>query len=105
MTAIEFLENLPAKVPAAALEGVSTVFHFEISGDGGGQRTVSVEGQQLKVEAGLNGSATCVVKADADDFMKVIRGDINPMMAVMTGKIKISNVGEMMKYAKMFGLG
>jgi hypothetical protein len=26
------------------------------------------------------------------------------MMAMMTGKLKISNPGEMLKYAKMFGL-
>jgi len=26
------------------------------------------------------------------------------MLAVLTGKVKISNQGEMMKYAKIFGL-
>ncbi|MBK8429598.1 MAG: hypothetical protein IPL27_28240 [Lewinellaceae bacterium] len=34
----------------------------------------------------------------------MLSGDLNPMMAMMTGKLKISNPGEMLKYAKMFGL-
>lgn len=105
MTAIDFLERLPTKVPAEALEGVETQFHFDLSGDGGGQRTVKVRDGALDVTEGLHGEAKCSVQGNADDFVQVVTGQMNPMMAVMTGKIKISNVSEMMRYARMFGLG
>ena len=34
----------------------------------------------------------------------LLNKDVNPMMALLTGKLKISNQGEMLKYAKIFGL-
>lgn len=104
MTAKEFLENLPEKVRKEAIEGQETTFHFDLSGDGGGQVTLKLEDGEMKAAEGLEGDAKCVVKADAENFMKVVKGDLNPMMAVLTGKLKISNQGEMLKYAKMFGL-
>ncbi|MGA1583626.1 MAG: SCP2 sterol-binding domain-containing protein [Saprospiraceae bacterium] len=42
--------------------------------------------------------------ASAATLGKVISGNMNPMMAVMSGKLKISNLTEMMTYAKIFGL-
>ena len=104
MTATEFIHNLPKKATPEALEGVETNFFFDISGEGGGQYTVQAEGGALEVMDGQQGDTKCTVKADADQFMSVIRGDTNPMMAVMTGKVKISNTGELLKYAKLFGI-
>ena len=46
----------------------------------------------------------CVVRATGDNFVGLASGDLNPMMAVLTGKVKITNQGEMLKYAKIFGL-
>ena len=40
----------------------------------------------------------------AQEFFESLPSKVNPMMAMMTGKLKISNPGEMMKYAKVFGL-
>ncbi len=33
--------------------------------------------------------AECVISTSMDTFVKLKNGDINPMMAVMTGKVKI----------------
>ncbi len=104
MTAKEFITSLPGKVNASALEGMDTTFHFDISGDGGGQFTVKVADGALNVAEGLEGTAKCEVKASSENLVGVINGSVNPMMALLTGKIKISNQGEMMKYAKIFGL-
>ncbi len=104
MTAQEFIMGLPTKANPAALEGVETNFQFDISGDGGGQYTVEVKDGQINAQEGFHGEAKCTVSATSDNLIGVIKGDINPMMAVLTGKIKISNQGEMLKYAKLFGL-
>jgi putative sterol carrier protein len=104
MTAKEFLMNLPEKVSKDAIEGVNTLFHFQLEGKGGGDVTVGIrDGEAYSLE-GLDGEPTCVVKSKADNLLKVLKGDLNPMMAVLTGKLKISNQGEMLKYAKIFGL-
>lgn len=98
----EFLFSLPAKVKPEAIEGLNTVFHFDIADSGA--YTVSLADGKLNVSEGLTGEAACTVKASAESLGKVISGDLNPMMAMMTGKLKISNTGEMLKYAKIFGL-
>jgi putative sterol carrier protein len=104
MTATDFLKNLPQRIKPELLEGLETIFHFDLEGEGGGQFTVYVKNGQVTVDQGLCDEAKCVVKAKTDVLMAIVKGDMNPMMAVMTGKIKISNPGEMIKYAKVFGL-
>ena len=98
----QFLFVLPKKANPDALEGLSTLFHFDVAGSG--QFTVKVDGGKLDVSEGLSGEPACKVSTSAESFSKLISGDLNPMMAMMTGKLKISNPGEMLKYAKMFGL-
>jgi putative sterol carrier protein len=104
MTAKDFIEALPEKLRQEGTLAEDTRFHFDISGDGGGQYTLNIENGEVDLSEGLKGEAKCVVKAKGDSLVKIIKGELNPMMAVMTGKIKISNLGEMMKYASLFSL-
>ncbi len=104
MTAKEFITKLPERVNQEALEGHITCFHFEIIGDGGGHYTVLVEEGEMRVIESLEGAPKCRVTSSDVDFMAVINKELNPLMALMTGKIKITNQGEMLKYAKIFGI-
>ena len=104
MTAREFVLNLPKRVQPDAIEGLATIFHFDIDGPEGGQFTVSIRDGNCDAEEGLIGEARCSIAATAENFMDVITGKTNGMMAVLMGKIKITNQGEMLKYAKIFGL-
>ncbi len=97
-----FLEKLPSKIDPDDVEGLSTRFHFDIAD--GGQFTLHLDNGKLNVTDGLEGDANCTVTASADTLSKLLSKDLNPMMAMMTGKLKISNPGEMLKYAKIFGL-
>ncbi|MCC6461174.1 MAG: SCP2 sterol-binding domain-containing protein [Saprospiraceae bacterium] len=98
----QFLFNLPNKANPDALEGLSTLFHFDVAD--AGQFTVRLADGKLDVSEGFSGEPTCKVTTTAESFSKLISGDLNPMMAMRTGKLKISNPGERLKYAKMFGL-
>ncbi|MCW5924281.1 MAG: SCP2 sterol-binding domain-containing protein [Saprospiraceae bacterium] len=97
-----FLFSLPEKANPEVLEGHNTLFHFDIAD--AGQFTVKVADGKLEVSEGFNGEPSCKVSTSADSFAKLLKGELNPMMAMMTGKLKISNPGEMLKYAKIFGL-
>lgn len=98
----QFLFSLPEKVAPEAVEGLSTLFHFDIAD--AGQFTVKLDDGKFTVSEGLEGEPRCTVSAGAETLAKILSRDLNPMMAMMTGKLKISNPGEMLKYAKIFGL-
>lgn len=98
----KFLFSLPEKVNPDAVSGLSTLFHFDIAD--AGEFTVKLDDGKLEVSEGLSGEPSCKVSSNAESFAKILSGDLNPMMAMMTQKLKISNPGEMLKYAKIFGL-
>lgn len=104
MTAEEFIKGLPDRVSPDALEDKSTCFHFDLSGEGACQLTVVVDDSSVSVLEGLNHNPACVVKGNAGHFMKVVNGEMNAFMALLTGKIKVSNQKELQKYAQIFGL-
>lgn len=104
MNAKEFLLNLPEKANKDVLEGHNTRFHFILSGDDGGEVTMTIQDGELTAEEGLVGEPKCVVKSSATNLEKLIKKDLNPMMALLTGKLKISNQSEMLKYSKILGL-
>lgn len=102
MTSRDFIYKLPSKISPEAIHGHETTFHFDL--EGGGQYTVQITDGKVNVSDGLNGAPNCLIRASDENFIKLLHGDLNPMMAVLTGKVKISNQGEMLRYAKIFGL-
>ncbi len=105
MTAKEFIMGFPDRInPEALADKGDTVFHFKISGDDGGDFTGKCEDGKFSVEEGLHGEAKCVITSSDKVLMDIISGDQNAMTAVMFGKLKISNLSEMTKFAKPLGL-
>ena len=105
MTAKEFILGFPERINPEALEGKGdTCFHFKISGDEGGEFTAVAVDNKFTVVEGLEGEAKCVITASDKVLMDIIRGEQNPMTAIMFGKLKISNLSEMTKFAKPLGL-
>lgn len=100
----EFITSLPTSVKPEWLVGVETNFHFDIDGDTGGQFSVIVKDNKMEVFEKFVGEPKCKVTAKEKNFIALLKGDLNPMMAVFTGKLKISNTGEIMKYARLFGI-
>src|SRR5690348_16582393 len=98
----EFITSLPNQVKPEWLNGVDTNFHFDIEGDTGGQFSVIVKDNKMEVYEGFVGDPKCTIRAKDKHFINLLKGELNPMMAVFTGKVKISNTSEVMKYAKLF---
>lgn len=78
---------------------------FELSGDGGGQWYASIKDGSMTVDKGSIDSPSATLKMDADDFAQMSRGDLNPMMAFMSGKIKVDgDLNSVMKFQTLVGL-
>ncbi len=51
-----------------------------------------------------NKEADCTIKIDKEDFIALTTGDLNPMSAFMSGKIKVEgNMGLAMKLQSLLG--
>ena len=101
-TAAEIIQSIPLRIKKDKVNGYSTTFHFDLSGDTGGQFTVRVNEGQAVVEEGLSGSPDCVISAEAKVYEDVELGRTSPEMAVMGGQLRISNLGAMMQFVKYF---
>ncbi len=101
-TAAEIIRSLTERFRPEKAEGFSALFHFDIEGDRGGQFTITVDSAGCKVEDGHLGEPSCIVKSTDSTYEDVELGRTNPQMAVMMGKIKISNLGEMMRFSGLF---
>ncbi len=89
-------------VPEKA-EGVDAAIQFELSGDNGGNFWLKVQNGTAEAGEGTIENPKMTLKAAADDWYAVTTGQMNPMQAFMSGKIKIQgDMGLAMKLQTMF---
>lgn len=90
MTIKELMEGMPgAFVPEKAV-GVEAVIQFHMTGDQASDWVATIEDGVCKVEEGTQDDPTMALTADADDYIKVVLGELDAMQAFMQGKIKLS---------------
>ena len=103
MTAREIIYTLPDRFKSEKVEDhVLHVFHLKLDGETGGDFTVDVKNKNVIVQDGLVGEPTCVITAKATDYEDLELGRGNPQMMFMMGKIKVTNLGEVMKFVTYF---
>jgi len=83
MTSEEILAKIQEMADNAGPIGSSLKFDF-------GDQQVHVDGSgDSNTVTTTDAEADCVIKISPKNFAKLIEGDLNPMMGVMMGKIKI----------------
>ncbi len=81
------------------------VIQFDLSGDGGGQWYATIKDGEMEVDRGTTDDPQATLRMDADDFAQMSDGDLNPMMAFMSGKIKVEgDLNSVMKFQTLVGL-
>jgi len=101
-SAREIILGLPARFKSDQAEGIDFIVHIMASGIQGGDFTIIVNNSTCTVNEGLTETATCTVKTTAETYVGMENGKINPTMAIMTGKVKVSNIGQMIKFTALF---
>ena len=76
---------------------------FDIKGIG--EYSVEIAGGSVKTAKGKVGTPTCVINfASGDTFIDIVMGKEKAEKAFMAGKIKASNMGDLMRYATSFDM-
>lgn len=100
----EVLASYPKRFQPEKAEGVNEKVQMNLSGEGGGQYTVHVHDGQVDVSEGVAEDAALTLESPADVWLSVENGETNPMMAVMSGKVKLrGSVPFATKFMTMFG--
>jgi len=96
------IEQITEKFTAAAANAapIGSTIKFELDGD-----TVFIDGSgDANVVSNDNKDADCTITMSVEDLDKLRKGELNPMMAVMSGKIKIKgDMGLAMKLQSLLG--
>lgn len=98
----ELMKNLPKMVDAEEAKGLKGKVQFSLSGEGGGEWGVVLDDGKVSVSEGIMAQPQLTVKASSENAEKLLNGKLDPMMAFMTGKIKIA--GDVALGMKLIGL-
>src|SRR5512135_3161184 len=85
--------------------GLNTTLQFDLTGDGGGTWTVQVQNGQCRVKQGPAGNPSATISATAADYVAIANNQLNPMQAMMQGRLKIKgDVALLLKLPQVFSI-
>ena len=97
--------NMADRFQADRAGDLNLIILFNLTGDGGGEWNATVANGEFEVNEGSVDNPTATLSMDADDFESMSKGDLNPMMAFMSGKIKVDgDLNAVMKFQSLVGL-
>lgn len=107
MTAKSFFEDklvATLKQKGDKLSAINSKFEFQISGSQGGTWTLDLTTPGGKVLTGSQANPSVTIRMSDENFVKLVTGNLNPQMAFMTGKIKVSGkMGLALKLQSILG--
>ena len=88
MRAKQFFEELPGKVDPARIAGIEHRYAFDVTGEG--VWLVQIRDGKLTVTEGPTVDGDVRFTLSGDTFDRITERKQNPMLAYMTGKVKVS---------------
>ncbi len=104
LTAKDIIAYMPERFNPAHADGINADMQLHLTGNDGGDWVVSVRSGECTVSSGTVPNPRVNLSADARDFVSVVTGKMNPMMAYMMGKLRVQ--GDMTlaaRFPSMFG--
>jgi putative sterol carrier protein len=102
-TCEQIFTEMPNKFDAEAAGDWESKVLYKIEGDGGGNWIVEVKDGAAVVTVGECDDASATVETDAETWVGIAEGTVEPTTAFMTGKIRIQgNMADVMKSQSVF---
>lgn len=104
VTIQQLMDALPGAFIPQNAAGIDAVTLFDLSGEMGGQWTVTIRDQKINVNKGEAAEhPTLILRADGQDVLDIFNGKLEPMRAFMMGKLRVKgNYSLAMKLTNLF---
>jgi putative sterol carrier protein len=100
----KLFEQMTSRFDSSKAEDINATIQFDLSGDNGGLYWVKMADGQAESGSGPVTNPNMTLKATADDWAAVANGELNPMQAFMSGRLKIQgDMGLAMKLQTLIG--
>ncbi len=96
-SAAKFFANLHLTFQREQSKGLNAVYHFTFTGSENCQGTIAIRDRKLDVSSGLNGAPDMRITADADTWLKILRGEKNFLAALLTRKVRVRGPKNLLK--------
>ena len=104
-TPADIFAKIPENFDPEKAKDINMVLGFDLSGDNGGNWSIKIADGAIDVNESPAESPNATISMDGDDYVKMMSGDLNPMMAFMSGKIKVDgDLNSVMKMQSLFGM-
>jgi putative sterol carrier protein len=105
MVPADIFAKIPENFNADKAAGVDMILVFSLSGDNGGNWTINIADGAVDVTEGVADNPNATINMDGDDYVKMMSGELNPMMAFMSGKVKVDgDLNSVMKMQSIFSM-
>jgi putative sterol carrier protein len=99
----QVFEQMPSRFKKEAAQGLTAVYQFDLAGEGGGKWQVSINNDTCDIKEGAHPSPNITISMAAQDYLDMVAGKLNPQMAFMTGKLRISgDMGLALRFQGLF---
>jgi putative sterol carrier protein len=86
----EAVEAMKGRFNASAASGLSAVYQVNLSGGEPSTHFLEIKDGGLSTGEGTHDSPNITINMSSTDFIAMTNGQLNPTMAYMSGKLKIS---------------
>ncbi len=100
----DIFKALPQRFKADKAKDYQGIFHFvlETAQAQSIYFTVEIAAGKCTVSDALHGEPTCSIKSDTQTYLDIELGNTTAQEAILSGKINIDNLAEMMHFSKLF---
>lgn len=87
-------------------KGINTIVQFKFTGAQAADWYVIIKDQTCETAEGVHPDAKMTMTVDAEDYIKISTGELDPTMAFMKGKVKVAgDMGVALAMGKYFKMG
>lgn len=103
MTVLEAMQAMTARFNPSRARGVNAIVQIKAAGEGGGAYVVTIKDGAVDLAEGAIPNPSVTVDVEAQDWVQILSGELDPTAAFMAGKLRISgDLGVMLRFQQIF---